>query len=323
MELLVVRNPDEGSRLPYLLWLPLEGGLVFRVKDTWPRTNAIFCYPVGREEWPADAEVLERVPLRSCRRRGAAIDVIADRGREQRSQLVFTTARGREAVFWQSPRTRKKSRPRARVPTARAAGLPSLTVVVDTRERYPWRFAGQQAETVRRALPVGDYGVVSGGHLVAAVERKTVADLASSLTAGRLTSTVAELASLPRAALVVEEGYAEVLRLEHVRPATVLDGLAELQVRVPEVPIVLCGARKLAEEWTYRFLAAALRWAEQEGDAARRIGVAFDEVADAPAAPGPSSAELRAWARTRGFTVADRGRIAREVREAWDREHRP
>lgn len=34
------------------------------------------------EEWPADAEVLERVPVRSCSRRGPAIDLVLDRGRE-------------------------------------------------------------------------------------------------------------------------------------------------------------------------------------------------------------------------------------------------
>jgi hypothetical protein len=30
MELLVARNPNLESSLPYLLWVPLEGGLVFR-----------------------------------------------------------------------------------------------------------------------------------------------------------------------------------------------------------------------------------------------------------------------------------------------------
>ena len=44
------------------------------------------------------------------------------RSRENRSQLVFTTARGRDVVFWQSPRTRKQARPNVRTPTARAAG---------------------------------------------------------------------------------------------------------------------------------------------------------------------------------------------------------
>lgn len=70
-----------------------------------------------------EPDIVERVALRACARRGAAIDVVADRGREQRSQIVYTNARGREMVFWQSPRTRKQARPDVRIPTARAAGI--------------------------------------------------------------------------------------------------------------------------------------------------------------------------------------------------------
>lgn len=86
MELVIARNPDADSSLPYLLRLPLGGGLVFRAKGTWPRTSALFCYPVSLDEWPTEPDVVERVALRSCSRRGVAIDVVADRGREQRSK---------------------------------------------------------------------------------------------------------------------------------------------------------------------------------------------------------------------------------------------
>jgi hypothetical protein len=317
-ELVIARNPDPGSRLPYLLWVPLDDGLVFRVKDTWPRTSAVYCYPVPREEWPSEADVIERLGLRSCQRRGAAIDLVVDRGRENRSQLVFTSARGRDAVFWQAPRTRRKARPGVRTPTARAAGLAELEIVVDSRERYGYRFAGQQARTRRQALPVGDYAIVQADVVVAAVERKSIGDLATSLTTGRLRFVAAELATLPRAAVVVEEPYAEVFRLDHVRPAVVADGLAELQVQWPGVPIVFCGTRKLAEEWTYRFLAAAAAWAVQESAAVERIGAGRSEVADDDSTtPEPSAGELRRWARERGLEVADRGRIPQAIREAW------
>ncbi len=50
-------------------------------------------------------------------------------------------ARGRQVVFWQSPKTRKQSRPGVRTPTARAAGIPELHIVVDAHERYPYTFA--------------------------------------------------------------------------------------------------------------------------------------------------------------------------------------
>ena len=198
MELLIAVNPDPESSLKYLMRLPLAGGMVFRTSGTWPRTTALYCHPVAADDWPAEPDVVERVPLRSCARRGAAIDLVLDRGRENRSQLVFTKARGRDVVFWQSPRTRKQARPNVRTPTARAAGIGDLEIVADSHERYPYRFADQQVTVVRRALPCGDYGLAFGGRLVASVERKSLADLATSLTSGRLRYALAELAALPR-----------------------------------------------------------------------------------------------------------------------------
>jgi hypothetical protein len=106
-ELLIAVNPDRDSKLPFLLRIPISGGLVFRTSGTWPRTKALYCHPVPVTDWPDEPEIVEHTPLRSCVRRGAAIDLVLDRGRENRSQLVFTTARGRDMVFWQSPRTRK------------------------------------------------------------------------------------------------------------------------------------------------------------------------------------------------------------------------
>jgi hypothetical protein len=319
VELLLARNPDQSSSLPYLLRLPLDGGLVFRTKGTWPRTNALYCHPVGLEDWPEEPEIVERVGLRSCVRRGAAIDVICDRGREQRSQIVFTRARGRDMVFWQSPRTRKQSRPNVSVPTARAQGIEELQILVDAHERYPYRFAGQQVRSTRRGLTCGDYAVMDDDRIVGAVERKSIEDLASSLTSGRLRYAIAELAALPRAAVIVEAGYSRIFDLKHLRPATIADGLAELQVRWANVPIVYCESRKLAEEWTYRYLAAAHAWARDEPAAQARIGIQGGaEPRPGPSAPVPSSGELRAWARSNGFTVSDRGRISRELREAWD-----
>ena len=324
VELLIAVNPDPDSKLPYLLRLPLAGGMVFRTSGTWPRTKALYCYPVPAEEWPDDPGIVERLALRSCVRRGAAIDLVVDRGRENRSQLVFTKARGRDAVFWQSPRTRTQARPNVRTPTARAAGIPELQIVADSHERYAYHFTGQQASTVKRGLPCGDYGITAGGRLVASVERKSLADLVASLTGGKLRYALAELAALPRAAVVVEDRYSAIFKLDRVRPALVADGLAELQVRWPNVPIVFCETRQLAEEWTYRFLAAAHAWAEAEDAAIGRIAPAIagaPAFSEAPVAPGPATGEVRAWARSQGITVPDRGKLRPEIWDAWRAAH--
>jgi hypothetical protein len=265
----VARNPDAASRLPFLVRLPLPGGdMVLKAREPWPRTGAVYCHPADGE-WPdppESAELVERVPVRSCRRRGGAIDLVLDRPREHRSQLVFTRARGRQVIFWQSPRTARAARPGVRVPGRRAGGLEQLTIFVDTRERYPWRFGRQQAvSTERRALPAGDYAVEApGGELAAVVERKTLADLAGALVDGSLSYLLAELDALPRAAVVVEDRYAGVFKLEHVPPGFVADLLGALAIRYPSVPIVFCDTRPLAQEWAYRFLGAAVAELRQE-----------------------------------------------------------
>jgi hypothetical protein len=263
-DLVIARNPDPDSRLGYLLRLPLEGGMVLRTSDTWPRTKALYCYPVEASEWPAEAEVVERVALRTCVRRGPAIDVVLDRARENRSQLVFTTARGRPAVFWQSARTRKQARPAVATPSAKASGIAELEIVVDTRERYAYRFSGKAVQVVRQALACGDYAVRAAEKVLATVERKSLEDLTSSLMNGRLRFALGELATVGRAAVVVENRYSDVFKLTHIRPAMVADQLAECQVRWPEIPIVFCDNRAMAEEWTYRYLAAAKIWSQAQ-----------------------------------------------------------
>jgi len=317
VEFVIARNPDPASTLPYLVRLPMgPDGVVLKVRDTWPRTAKVYAHRA--DEWPADAEILERVPVRACIRRGASIDLVLDRGRENRSQFVFAQARGREVIFWQSARTAKQARPAVSIPTARASGL-VLDIIVDSHERYPWTFSGQQATTRRQALPAGDYGVVVDGRLAAAVERKSLADLATTLTTGKLRYLMADLAALPRAALVVEDRWSAVFKLTHVRPSTITEGLAEAQVRFPTVPIVFCETRPLAQEWAYRFLGAAVAH-HGEHAAAERLEATLP--AAGPLAPAePTPAEIRAWATAQGLDIAAKGRIRPEITAAYRAAH--
>jgi ERCC4 domain-containing protein len=258
---LVALNPDPDSSLPYLLRLPVDGGLELKARERWPVTARVYCHPV--DEWPAGAEVVEEVPVLRCERRGRAIDLVLDRGRNNRSQFVFVfpdpdRPEGRRMIFWQTPRTARRSRPGQRAPGRRAEGVKRLTIVVDSRERYGYRFAERHVEKERRALPSGDYAVMDGDRVVAAVERKTLEDLARRLIDGSLAFAVAQLAELPLAAVVVEERYGALVKVERAEGAFLCDLVAQLQVRYPSVPVVFCDSRKLAEDWTYRFLAAAL-----------------------------------------------------------------
>lgn len=320
-DFVIARNPDPSSRLPYLVRIPVdELGIVLKVRETWPRIAKVYCHRA--DGWPDDAEIVERVPVRRCIRRGAAIDLVLDRGRENRSQFVLTRIRGgREAIFWQSPRTTKQARPNVGLPVGRPQGIIDLTVLVDVHERYPYRFARQAGRghvgVRRHALPVGDYAVELNGDVVAAVERKSLPDLSSSLLNGSLRFAMAELASLPRAAVVVEDRYSRLFDLPHVRPSVVADALAEAAVRFPAVPVFFAETRTLAEEWTYRYLASALAEIGLES-----AGAAVELPVAGPLPPAePSIAEVRAWARLAGLDVADRGRLRPEVWEAYRQAH--
>jgi hypothetical protein len=329
-DFLIARNPEEGSTLPYLVRIPLgPNGIVLKTKDKWPRTAKVYCHRA--EEWPADAEIVERVPTRVCTSRGAAIDLVLDRARENRSQFVLTRARGRPVIFWQSARTARQARPNVRIPTARAAGTAStatagqppapLEILVDSRERYAWRFSQQQATTRKESLTVGDYAVELDSQVVAAVERKSLEDLSSSLLDGKLRYALAELSGIPRGAVVVEDRYSRIFALTHVRPAVIADAVAECQARHPSVPIIFAETRALAQEWTYRFLAAARAEVAMTAATEERLGELV-EAGPAPAAPptpsGPSTAEVRAWALAHGLPVSDRGRLRPDVWAAWD-----
>ncbi|WP_237768038.1 Lsr2 dimerization domain-containing protein [Serinicoccus sp. CNJ-927] len=75
--------------------------------------------------------------------------------------------------------------------------------------------------------------------------------------------------------------------------------------------MVFCETRALAQEWTYRFLTAALAHASEETHVKT-------EATPLTSARAASPGEVRQWAREHGYAVSDRGRIPREIREAFE-----
>jgi hypothetical protein len=252
----IARNPEPDSKLPYLISLPLDGAPILKARDIWPRAARVYCHPF-ESVWPADAEVIEETRVASCRRRGAVIDLVLDRPRNTRSQFVFTETRGRPAIFWQTQKAARAANPGARVPRRRAL-RETFTISIDTRERYPYRFAGRDVLVERATLQAGDYAILAEDEVIATVERKTQENFTASLSDGTISFQLQRLGEAPRAAVVVEARYSALFGLDHVPAAWIADVLARLQVRYPEIHVVFADSRKFAEEWTYRFLAAAL-----------------------------------------------------------------
>ena len=100
----------------------------------------------------------------------------------------------------------------------------------------------------------------------------------------------------------------------------IADGLAELAVRWPAVPIVFAETRQLAEEWTYRYLAAAHAWVLDDLAVSADVNLAEAEPS-ARQQPGPSTADVRSWARSTGLAVPDKGRLRPEIWQAWREAH--
>lgn len=252
-EFLVAHNPIVTSKLPYLLHLPLAHGSIWlAAKESWPRSSRVFCYPVHPPS--AELDIIERIPVLSCRRNGPAIDLILNRTMLRRSQFVFVTNRGRRQIFWQTAKAAKAAKPGLRIPYVPARGAD--VYYIDSRERYGYVFAGKRLQ--RRALPVGDYAVMDDNdHIVAAVERKTLEDFATSLVDASLAFEILELATLPHAAVVVEGRYSDLLRYGRMPTGYLPELVARLNVLYPQVPILFLETRRVAEQWVQRFLGMA------------------------------------------------------------------
>jgi hypothetical protein len=282
------------TRLPIVVELPLPGGpLVLATREPWPIAKDLFCSELTA--WPADAEELECVPVASCRRVGASVQLVLDRGQRRRSLFVWTTKRGRPIVFWRSERSMRATRPGVRAPTARGLDGP-LEVVVDLRERYAWRFADLPVTVDRRRLPVGDYAVFVDGQLVAVVERKRLEEFAGAAVQGRLQLQLAELATMPRAAVVIEGRLSQLLKGDlKARPGWLLNLVAALQAAYPNVPLLFAESGPLAAGLAYRWLSAASRLARAEAAGQRPDDVLRDALgttAEATQAESPADAPL-------------------------------
>lgn len=313
------RDPASGSRLPYLLRLPVagEGRIFLAARDTWPRSTDVYCHQIP--EWPAEAEIVEQVPVEACWRAGAAVHLVLRRPRLRRSLFVWTKKAGRTLVFWRSEASMRRARPGLRVPQARAFEGP-LTVAVDAGERYPWRFAAHRAATERRRLPVGDYALIRDGTVIAAVERKTAADLVKSAIAGRLGLELVDLEQAKHAALVVEGRYSDALKAGArggVRAGWLPNVLAALHASHPRIAWMYAETRQLAEDWAYRWLAACAR-AEAEPYAMPLLderAIAEPQLAEA----GPRPRVLDAAARREAMLAEARAGTTWTSRSAAER----
>ena len=52
LRFLVAKNPERESSLPYLVQLPIDGGLILKVRAPWPATARVYCCHAFESAWP-------------------------------------------------------------------------------------------------------------------------------------------------------------------------------------------------------------------------------------------------------------------------------
>jgi len=217
------------------------------------RASRIYCHPF-EDDWPADAEVVEAV--RSPRAVGEVRDRPGPgRPRLSRSQFVFTETRGRPAIFWQTRKTAQAANPGARIraPGRSRAAWPSRS----TRASGTRTVRGQDVVTERLALsPATTPSWPRATRSRASSARPWRTWRRRCRTARSRSSCSARRA--PR-----RGGGRGGTLLGAVQARARLGRLARRHAcsaagAHPEVPVIFADSRRFAEEWTYRFLAAAL-----------------------------------------------------------------
>jgi ERCC4 domain-containing protein len=262
----------EGERFPYRVQVLDPSGrpvLRLRAQDRWPAANQnIFC--LREDATTGDAfpgEEIERVDVVALQRRGVRLSVVLDRPRYKRCDFLFLKRSYKnrpdesyEQIFWQTQTSMLQRRPKIAPPTLRSRA--QLTVAIDARERYPWRFAG--STVVRKRLDSGDYALLDGDQPVAIVERKTFENMLADFgVMPLLHQRLMELSAHEHHALVIEAPYESFLdrgKLHHYSPAFCAAVIADLYVAHPRLRIVFCANRKAANAWTASYFAAV--WAK-------------------------------------------------------------
>ncbi len=255
-------------RFPFRISIEQGGRTVvaFRVQARWPGPGQqVFCLREDTLDPDEALEEVERVPILQLAWLGRKLTLVLDRPTRKRCEFLtivkpLKDGSTAEQTFFRTERGIRGHRSRGKVELT--PDPVALDVVIDSGERYPWRFP--RAAVSRRRLPVGDYALQEGGATVAVVERKSFDNLlADLLQLQGLHHQLADLAGLGRAALVIEARYADFLdpkRREGRFPQAQLSRrLAELSTLHPHLPIIYAGSRKLANLWTYRYFQAVAR----------------------------------------------------------------
>lgn len=262
----VFANDDGGDqKFPYILGIEETTGqfLCLAAQEKWPATNKnIFCKRLGcfTEQDLERFTLVDASNIKSLEHYGKKLEIILDRKIRKRCWFItiereYKTRSGEyyEQIFWITQSSARAKGRRAYIP--QGGKNESFDVVIDTRERYPWKFP--KCNVVKENLAVGDYGLKCDNQIIAVVERKTRENILHNMQFFEsLRASLHELKTVPYRAMILECSYADLINPEknpYFSPSYIADVIAELYVLFPDIQIVFCDNRKIANEWAYRW----------------------------------------------------------------------
>lgn len=143
-----------------------------------------------------------------------------------------------------------------RAETSRSDGAP-ITVIIDSREKVPFRFDPGTVATTRRALPEGDYSVL-GYETEIAVERKSLEDFVSTMiyARDRFKRELERLRDYRVACVVVEADVRDVVLGRYrsrAHPNAILASALAIYVDFG-IPVFFCSDREIASRFVLDLL---------------------------------------------------------------------
>lgn len=316
MSLVWVVQSTGNPRFPVRIAIEQDNRILFavRAQDAWPgQRGNVYCI---RDGTPADEldlfTTIERVPVINFDRFGKSLRITLDRPTKKRCEFLILEKAYKnkpgtyEQIFFKTQTAQREHKSRSRL-SLRPVQTP-FSVVIDSAERYPWKFPKAQVD--KRKLPAGDYALIHQDIILAVVERKTFQNLLSDFSRiALLHQVLRDLESLPHPALVIEADYGDFLNPEKLKHSYKLSycyrALAELQAMHPKLPIIFARTRKEANLWTYGFFRAVYQKQVQEKTEHTT------ELTSEPVAPYVADlrleARILALLRTAGSSVAGIG----------------
>lgn len=263
-DLLWVLESTKSDKFPYRLSIKKGDTTLLSlfVQNKWPGAGSqIFCLKDTSEGSSNDYEIVEKVPIISIDRYGKRLSVVLDRGVNKRCEFLFLKKKYKnkegeyEQIFWRTQQGLKEHKPRVKLT---AKGSNNLHILIDTNEKYPWKFTNCIVEKVQ--LPAGDYALFYNNEIEAIVERKSFENFKADIAnLPILHQKLGELEKYRHSALVIEANYSDYLnpdKLGIYTPSYMSKVIAEIFAFHPKFQIIFAGNRKLANEWTLRFFQA-------------------------------------------------------------------